>query len=289
MNTMIYALVTLYNPTKQHVQNLTSVVSQVDTVIVCDNSNNNNENMIPCECKYSSVRKNLGLSAAFNLVLKNQDYGWEDDDYVIFMDQDSVIESDHVHTLVNDYETCRKMGIKIGCLGPIYYNSSNDSTEIPRIKKELIEGIFEVKSIITSSMLCRYGDLRTIGYWNEEIFLDMADWDLCWRFVFAGYKCIMSSHKKLLHSVGYGEKKIGNISLRVGAPIREYYQNRDCLYLFGKRYTPCKFRIRFVLLITVRNMIHIFFYDDKKERLNYIIRGIVDFFRGVHGEYLISD
>ena len=141
------------------------------------------------------------------------------------------------------------------------------------------EHIYEVSSIITSSMLCKYGSLKSINFWNEDIFLDMADWDLCWRFIEAGKKCCMTDIVVLNHSVGVGEKKIGLIRLRVGQPIREYYQTRDCLKLILKKYTPLKFKMRFILQVTLRPLLHICFLNDPRERMRYIVWGYRDFIK----------
>ena len=282
---MIYALVTLYYPKDIHIDNIRVLSQQVDKVVVCDNSPNDNSSIVPKECVYTSVFKNLGLSAAFNRVLKDKKYGWNPDDMIIFFDQDSRIVENHIKVLKEAYDECVSNNCNVGCIGPIFYNSSNNTVEIPHDKKNITPNIYEVKSIITSSMLCKYKDLQKIGFWNEKIFLDMADWDLCWRFMQNGYKCCMTSSISLIHAVGSGEKRIGLVRMRVGAPIREYYSIRDCLYLMKEYYTPVKFKIRFIYMLTIRSLIHILFFDHKKERKMYIRKGISDYRKNIHGEY----
>lgn len=281
----IYALVTLYYPKDVHVDNLRALLSQVDKVIVCDNSPNDNSSFVPSECSYTSIYKNLGLSAAFNRVLKDEKYGWSPDDIIIFFDQDSRIAENHVKTIVESYNECAKNNCKVGCIGPVFYNIFNNEFEIPRDKKKIASNIYEVKSIITSSMMCKYKDLQEVGFWNEEIFLDMADWDLCWRLMQNGFKCCMTSNVFLLHTVGTGIKKIVFFRMRVAAPIREYYEIRECLYMMGKKYTPFKYKLLFIAMLTVRNLIHVTCYDEKKKRLHYIVRGIKDFLNNIHGEF----
>ena len=282
---MIYAIITLYNPTEEQIDNINAIMKQVDQVIICDNSSTDNSSKIPKGCIYSSCKKNLGLSAAFNRVLTGDGVKWLPDDIIVFFDQDSKIKNGHIQGLLSALIRCEKSGKSIGCIGPIFYNSSNDTTEIPHDKKRVAKGIYEVKSLITSSMMCRYESLKRIGFWNDEIFLDMSDWDLCWRFMAKGLKCYMTSDISLLHSVGNGEKKMGPIRMRVGAPIREYYQIRDCLYLFKKKYTPLKFKIRFLALISIRSLIHVTLFEDRHIRKKYIKRGFVDYKKGIHGEY----
>ena len=283
---MLNALVTLYNPTDDQLANLSLIRRQVDRLIVCDNSCKSNKNQITVDCSYRFFNKNLGLSVAFNMVLKDPLYEWADSDYVIFFDQDSKIDANHISKLVRDYDDCISKGIRVGCISPVFFNTSRGATEIPHDKKRIAEGVFEVKSNITSSMLCKYGVLRDIGYWNEEVFLDMADFELCWRMLNKNYKCLMTSSTSLTHSVGIGDYKIGPLRFRVSSPIREYYKVRDCLYIKKKDYTPLKFKIRFMGILTVKSLIHILFFDNKKERKKYIKRGVLDYKRGIHGEYI---
>lgn len=281
----IKAIVTLYYPQEKHKKNILRISDQVDELYICDNSPESSEHLYKGldKVKYIYWGENRGLSYAFNTVLNNKCYKWSKNDYVIFFDQDTVIPENHVYKLMQEYNQLKLSGVKVGCLGPVYYNTSNRSLELPRYFKRISKNSIKVKSIITTSMLCRYGDLVKVGLWNEEIFLDMADWDLCWRFINEGYQCCMTTISKICHSVGEGEKKIGFISLRTGKPIREYYQLRDCRYLLKKKYTPDKYKLRFILMITLRSFLHLLFFEDRKERLMYMNRARCDYVHSIKG------
>ena len=285
---MTSALISIYYPTDIVKQNVKAIASQVDIVYLCDNSPVSNYPMfaepdMPENIDYTCFHKNLGLSSAFNRILKDPAISWAEDDYVFFFDQDSRIGEGHIQKLISVYRYIRAEGFPVGCLGCVFFNTSHGSTEIPREKKRLLPGTYAVSSIITSSMLCTYGDLQHIGFWNERIFLDMADWDLCWRMQAAGKLCCLTEAVVLHHSVGSAEKKIGPLKLRVGQPVREYYQIRECLYLLWQRYTPFKYRIRFLAMILIRSPLHVLFLDHRKQRLRFIIRGIRDFFQKKQG------
>lgn len=287
MSGKVRAMITLYYPKEKHVEYIRKIQKQADQVFLCDNSpydnSNKFKNMVHTEYLYWG--ENRGLSAAFNTVLADAGYEWKDDDFVIFFDQDTRIPDGHIRKLIREYERLQDEGISVGCLGPCYYNTSNHKLELPRRKIRLSEHVLDVKSIITTSMLCRYGNIKKAGLWNEDVFLDMADWDLCWRFMDAGYKCCMTKASVIRHTVGTGEKKIGPVSLRVGMPVREYYELRDCRYLLNQCYVPLKFRLRFILMITVRSAVHLIFYNEKKKRLHYMWRAMLDYHKGVKGAY----
>ena len=279
---MIYALVSVYHPTAEIVSKISAIVAQADKTYLCDNSPTSNRELFApmagqANAEYIWFGRNLGLSRGFNRILKNGDYPWSPEDYVLFFDQDSAIAPGHVEELVSCFAQLKHQNRPVGCIGPAYYNTSSGRVEMPRSKEEISHGIYAVSSIITSSMLTTYGVLQQVGFWNERIFLDMADWDLCWRIQKAGKLCCLTEKPVLHHSVGCGEKQIGPLRLRVGAPFREYYQIRDCMHLLFQSYTPIKYRVRFCAMLFIRSPLHVIFLDHRKERLAYICRGIRDF------------
>ena len=256
-----HALVTLYNPSEKEFNNCRILSQQVDTVILCDNSQESHETVFQNEKNiiYITKNENLGLGAAFNVALKNDTYGWKDDDLIIFFDQDSQIGEGYIQALQDEYRKIETLIPNLGCLGPVFYNTSNGRTERPRQKKNITDETYEVSNTITSSLMMRYGNLKRIDFWNEKVFLH--------------------------HSVGNGEKKVGPIKLRVGQPFREYYQTRDALYLLQENYVPLKMRLRLIANVTIRPVVHYLMLDDKKSRMKFIRRGINDYKKGVHGEY----
>lgn len=282
-----HALVTLYNPSEKEFNNCRILSQQVDTVILCDNSQESHETVFQNEKNiiYITKNENLGLGAAFNVALKNDTYGWKDDDLIIFFDQDSQIGEGYIQALQDEYRKIETLIPNLGCLGPVFYNTSNGRTERPRQKKNITDETYEVSNTITSSLMMRYGNLKRIDFWNEKVFLDLADWDMCWRMQKAGMVCCMTEKVVLHHSVGNGEKKVGPIKLRVGQPFREYYQTRDALYLLQENYVPLKMRLRLIANVTIRPVVHYLMLDDKKSRMKFIRRGINDYKKGVHGEY----
>ena len=285
---MVHALISVYHPSESAKQNIVAIASQVDQVYVCDNTPAPDRQLCAelntlDHVQYICFGQNLGLSRAFNQILKDPQIPWKGDDYVIFFDQDSLIAEHHIERMISIYESVRQNGHPIGCLGPVYYNTSSGMIEIPKSKKSLQDSTYCVSSLITSSLMSTYSALRDIGFWNERVFLDMADWDLCWRLKAAGKLCCMTTEVVLHHSVGYGVKKFGPVKLHIGQPFREYYQIRECQYLMWKPYTPLKYRIRFLAMLLIRSPLHVLLLDHKKKRLHYILKGFTDFWRGKTG------
>ncbi len=288
MDTII-TLITLYNPTSQNIANARKIAEQSTLTFLIDNSPESNESLIDDSLSkkivYCPNNDNLGISRAFNKYLMNTEiYNWKDEDYIVFFDQDSVIEEGHINSLVKEYKEIEKTGVKIGCIGPTFFDISRGSVRFPRRYKPISEKSAIVGTIITSSMVCRYKNLRRVGFWSEDIFLDMADWDMCWKMKKCGLATVMTKCCLLTHKISEGSKKVGPFTLRVAKPFREYYEIRDCVYILRKDYVPLKARIMFYLRLTIRPLLHILFLDDKEERKKYIKLGFKHAREGVTGK-----
>ena len=278
---MIHALITIYHPSEAVKQNIGCIAQQVDLVDICDNSPASNHTLFADlesagKLRYHFFGENLGISRAFNRVLKDDSLGWEDDHFVIFFDQDSQVEPGFVEKMISTFTRTEAMH-PIGCMGSAYYNIHLGRIETPEAKDRLTEDVFSVTRVLTSSMLCRYTTLRSVDFWNEDVFLDMADWDLCWRIRASGKLCCLTDRLSFRHHLGIGSKKLGRLVMGVGHPFREYYQIREALYLIGRKYTPVKYRFRFLATLLIRSPLHLIFWDHRAQRCKYICKGIADF------------
>lgn len=286
---MITAIVSLYNPEENVRRNVLEISRQTDRVILCDNSTKNHSEMFKGieNMHYICFHKNLGISGAFNRILRDASYKWVSDDFIIFFDQDSNIEIAHIEKMIDVFFRLRGRGHDIGCIGPIFFNRSRDRVEMPHLKVDIDDNTMLVKNIITSSLLTTYDALKRIDFFNEDIFLDFVDWDLCWRLQEIGLSVFMTKEVILDHAVGLKDKRVAGIMFRVGVPVREYYQTRDALVLMKKKYTPAKMKIRLWANVYIRPFIHFIILTDKINRIRYIVKGIKDYRNNIYGEYKI--
>jgi rhamnosyltransferase len=278
MSFTVCAIITVYYPDKSVLLNIAELVKQVSLIIITDNTPNvDNYELFKLNDRiiYRANKANLGLSKAFNSCLKLDMV--KQSDFVLFMDQDSLVSDALVGTLINDYLILLKNGINVACVGPVYYEENANKIAIPRIKQRLLPGIFRVDTIITSSMLTTYAALASINFWNEDIFLDLADWDLCFRFAKYGFCCCLSKNVVLRHKLGIAAKRFCGFVIKCAVPVRTYYQIRDGLKLLSKTYTPMRYKIRFLLNIFLRPIVHIIFWRQKSERIKYLFLGVYDY------------
>lgn len=283
---MIIALMTLYQPDEDVLGHIVAIAEQVDMLYLCDNSKKPSFATYGCipKTKYIFFNENRGLSRAFNSVLKN--YPFAPDDYVIFFDQDSVIPVGHIARIVQEYETLEKNGISIGCIGPIYFERHTQREWVPRRKTRINEKSYQVSSVITSSMLCKYEILQQVDFWNEHVFLDLADIELCWRLGKQNKLCVITDCTILNHSVRDGYKKVAIFTVVVQNSVRDYYQIRDSLYLLGKSYISPRHKMGLVVFhLVMEPLLRVLFLDGRLQRLRMIVRGWWDFFSGRHGSF----
>lgn len=276
---------TLFYPDENVIENIRLLSKQTDCVILSDNTpETNNENLF-CgikSCVYIANKENKGLSVAFNTALREHQFN--DDDYVVFFDQDSRINERYIECLVRNFEQIN-FNATIGCIGPQYIDTNSGTVLSPRRIDTLSDYCFTVSSMITSGLMTKYAVLKKIGFWNEEIFLDMADWDICWRMQAQGLKVVLCTEATLIHTLGKGIKKIGLIKLRKNHPVREYYQIRDSIKLFYHAYVPTTYRLRFLFMWFVMPVVYIIFLPKRCQRIRFVSRAFFDGMRGLNGAF----
>lgn len=285
----VVSVVTLYNPTREHIAHTYLFAEQSDVTIVLDNSPVSNrhlfESITPTHALlYTHNSKNLGLSKAFNLCLhESSDFTWNADDYVIFFDQDTLIVHDHIRQLIAEYERLAKHGYAIGCLGPVYFDTSTQKKHIPKLHKRVSRSTIAVSKIITTSMVTQYKTLQSVGFWNEDMFLDLADYDLCWRMRKAGLHIFMTSASIIVHNIGDSSASVFSMHSSESKPFREYYQMRDRLYLLHSSYVPVANRLILLAEVTACPLLRLIVKADRGERLRYMMLGISHYQKRIHG------
>lgn len=285
----IVALVTIFNPNSSVVENVRQIAAQVSYVILSDNSSFNNSELFKSikNCTYIFNNQNLGLSAAFNKCM-NLDVA-KKSDFIIFFDQDSQIEEKYIERLVSDFEFLETK-TQLGILGPQYFDTSkNQVVSLPKNAKQIANNCFIVTEVITSSMLTKYEILKAVDFWNENVFLDYADFDFCWRVIQAGFYVCQDCNIVLNHSLGKNAQKMflpvknKYVLQNYWVPVRYYYQTREAVKLFWKKYVPKQWKRNFLIHNTIEILMHLYYLPQKCERFKYFCKGMFDGLLGKNG------
>ena len=284
----IVSLVTFYNPSAANVSNVRAIAAQSNATVVIDNSSTDNSHLFGGQPEdkticYIANGKNLGLSAAFNSCLTDtHGFAWSADDYVVFFDQDTHIEPSHIAALTDEFEALRQLGYKVGCIGPAYYEANAQKTRIPKVRKAVTPTSMLVEKVITSSMLTTYEVLKSVGFWSDDIFLDMADYDLCWKMRRCGYVVALTTKSVIIHQIGESSSNVLLRPISQSKPFREYYQMRDRLYLLKKPYVPPASKAILLYEVTIQAGLRLATSPDRAERLRYMRLGKRHFKSGIH-------
>ncbi len=288
----ICAIFVTYKPTKNLLERaIKALLSQVDGIVIVDNStnddeqyviNNINENITHRIC----IGMNKGIGFAQNKGIKwAQDNGYS---HVIFMDQDSVPEKDMVQHLLEATSKLENMGKKVAVVGPLVRHAGTGRSEsilvrtgnlIKRVKFKKSDGIARVENIISSGSLISLKTFDLVGYLDESLFIDLIDTEWCYRAQFKGYESYLVCRAGLNHHLGETEIiDFFNSNSRIvvrHTPERYYYQYRNAVLLFKKKYIPSCWKIYQIFRQLVpRFVFQALFLSPKKKNVTQMTLGI---------------
>jgi rhamnosyltransferase len=169
----IVAIVPTYNPEIDQLgKALESISSQVQAVIVVDDGSEDKKEIrdLSHEVTFISLNSNMGQAHALNAgvteALKLNP------EWILTLDQDSILEDDAISSL-GDLRT-KNPNIGIICMSSYY----------PR-------GVFsEQPMVITNGNLVRANIYKSIAY-RESFFIDLVDFDFCFKVRKLGYKIMV--------------------------------------------------------------------------------------------------
>ncbi|MBI3300949.1 MAG: glycosyltransferase family 2 protein [Deltaproteobacteria bacterium] len=189
--------------------------------------------------------ENLGAAGGRNLGLETILH-YADVDYVMFLDNDVILEPPLLAKLVEAAEREATLGI----VGPIVYYHSDPkriwSAGSDFIFREVItrlrlnnhlmaqeprEGIEYVGSLSTCCMLVKRRVFETVGCFNPQYFMVCSDSEFCYRAAKRGFARAVVTHAKLWHKV----------SASTGGgytPPRTYYRGRSSILFLKEHGRP---------------------------------------------------
>jgi rhamnosyltransferase len=222
------AIVVTFHPQAEHVRHLAKVREQVDVLIVVDNGSNA-EGLAALRSAGEEVGfrliengDNLGIGAALNRgVREAQREGCQ---WVVLLDQDSVVSDRFILTMIEEFESYRSHR-KILQIVPRYVDPET-GTERP-VSRYNDGGVFLT---ITSGSLFPMEVFDKCGMFQEDLFIYCIDDDYSLRIRKSGYFIGMSKKAVLLHRSGHptSRKLLGmKISTRNYRPEVHYYYARN--------------------------------------------------------------
>lgn len=265
-----------YNPDLLRLQqNINGINNnRIVRIIIVDNGSANIEKLEELIKEQKQIlliknEKNEGIAYALNQIFIEAS---EDDSFkwVLTLDQDTII-NDNLMDIYNKYYDSEH---NIGSITSIRHDRAYSETQ----KHDNVPTEF-VDRCITSGNLVRVDAWKSIHGFDNRLFIDMVDYDFCYRLREKGFQILRINQPCILHELGkptivyfLGKKRI----VYNHSAFRKYYICRNYIYTlrnFGK-YAKKDDSYGFLVRLFVKTL----FYekDDKAKKLFNMIKGIFD-------------
>lgn len=230
LRNQVIAGIVLFNPNIDRLsENINAIIEQVDRLILVNNGSANIDSVRKLildnnwKIEIVDLKINMGIAYALNSILKAaamKGYEW-----FLTLDQDSVV-SDNLIDVYERYINYNNLGL-LSC-DVIDRNFEVTHNEVDHE---------ELDYVITSGSLVNTSLCKRVNGFDNDMFIDFVDFDLCAKIREAGYKIIRTYDTSLLHEVGHSTPKlIGNKQYIAynHSPFRVYYFCRNGLYFIRK-------------------------------------------------------
>ena len=282
MTEKIAGAVVIYNPDKGVVSNIYTYLNQVQKLFLIDNSNHisdiiKSEFRLNNKVKYIPNLQNLGIAHALNIALDLADK--ELFNFLLTMDQDSYCEEMFVPQLLE----CMTSDASTSIVSPAHFFPIGKNKSINNQK------CFDTLVVMTSGNLINVKILKSIGGFDEKLFIDYVDHEICLRLNKVGYKVKIQSECKIIHSLrNVREKQIfgKKIYPTNHHHIRYYYRTRNRLFVYKNYKKDFPEYVKNDKIDFLKSLIKIIFLEkNKTKKIFFIFKGFLDFKKNIFGEY----
>ncbi|WP_297423406.1 glycosyltransferase family 2 protein [Clostridium sp.] len=219
-----------YKDTIECVESLRKIDYLNYKIIIVDNASTNDSFEILTrslkDCIIIKSKKNLGFAGGNNLGLR---YALDEGaDYIMLLNNDTLVEPNFLSNMLNSFHQDNKIGI-VGCKimyhpqkDIIWYGGGNinwfkfigEHHGIKELDRGQCDEEKEVDFITGCCLLIKSSVIRRIGFLSEEYFMYFEDVDFCVKVKEAGYKVWYNSKSVIYHKVGLsggGEESVFSI------------------------------------------------------------------------------
>lgn len=230
----IAAVVVLYNPSTDVLENIDSYIGQVDRVIAVDNTLTLDADLRAELAKrsvdYIQMGGNKGIAAALNTGCRraiDTGHGW-----ALTMDQDSTAPANFTDGLAKCLD--QPDAERIAIVAPLWEQVGGLPEQTSASCRDLI-------FVMTSGNLLRLTAFQDLGGFREDLFIDHVDNEFCMRAKRRGWRIVQRQDVVLLHRMGTLQQVKFPVRCYITdySPLRRYYMVRNLLELrreFGREF-----------------------------------------------------
>ena len=274
----VMAQIITYNPDIDILrENVGSIISQVDTVLIYDNGSANINAIIDGLQEYNCIWEirpsNMGIGEAlYDGINYAYKHGYK---YIYTLDDDTVSNHDVVKLAVSELEKDDSLAIiAAGTQLRLDEDFSKNSYE------SKIDYVTKERGVMTAGSCARVEYILNEGNYKKEWFIDWIDWEMYNRLIKRGYKVALHRGAAQRHSEGNRlvKKFFGKNVISQDYPaFRLYYRSRNLVLLralnmddeyYRKRAFKSDFSYRIKCILAIEK--------NKIKKLAAILRGIIN-------------
>lgn len=270
----ISAGIVIFNPDINRLkENISAVIVQCAHVYLVDNGSNNIDEVKKLLNQYNHSKvsvlcnmENQGIAKALNQLASEAQKGGFD--WILTLDQDSVAPSN----IIEEFEKYTN-NLNTGMLCTVICDRNKG------VVVEAKDNYKEIDECITSGSLLNIKAWRKIGGFDESMFIDGVDFDICYRLRKNGYKILCIQSVVLLHELGrivYHRFIFWKVLVKNHSAFRKFYIARNTVYLARKEHTNI---IKAILQNVKLFLIVVCYEDDKWKKSKKILQGTIDGFK----------
>ena len=282
-------VVILYNPEADVPENVASYINSVDRLFIVDNHDgadiaNCIAQAYPSKVKILTNKENEGIAKPLNGVLEL--CRKEGFDLLLTMDQDSRFLSGHMDAYrkgIETYDWTKTFGLGPTALAREECEKSSSSGPQRCLHWD------SVYRLMTSGNVISVKKASEIGGYNEDLFIDEVDHEICYKALEAGYLLFQTPDILLGHRLGNPLTKRfiwRDIHAMNHPPIRKYYIARNRLVVWRKFHKIDEgFFFANYIWTGALDFFKIFYMEPNKLRkAQFYLMGFIDALRGRMGK-----
>ena len=283
------AVVVLYNPEADVLENLRVLAAQVDALVIVDNGSSEafRDSLGPMlNARVELIRhtENLGIATGFNTGVRRLialGCGFS-----LTFDQDSRVVEDFVPNIVAAFLEAQKRFSSVAVVAPQWKDENSGIVYDHELEAGSEFGV--LKWTISSGNCIDNRVFQAVGYFDDGYFIDGVDLDFHLRCRRAGFCILKTSKVSMLHRLGI-QKQVRIFSfeftISIHNRIRKYYIARNKIKNMKKYFLFDPACISKDLWYFFGDILTVLMYEDEKfEKLRLSFLGLRHGFQGVEGK-----
>jgi rhamnosyltransferase len=257
----VTSITVAFNPNAERLlEQVRALHGEVDDIVLIDNGSTVPVHSLPgiaaSAARVITLASNAGVARGFNLGIAAARQRAAE--FVLLLDDDSVPAPGMVERLVAACQDQARPGAPgVAAVGP-RVQDARDPNDYPFIQLGWTHNrhvrcgtspdeVIACDFLISSGSLVPMEAFKTIGEFDEGLFIDSVDLEWCCRARDRGLMLYGVCAARLDHRLGDRRHAVLNVELVVHSPERVYYMTRNRFLLYRRPYMPLKWKLKDLL------------------------------------------